>query len=67
PQVSVPDVTGLDLESAVTTLSGLGLRIAFRDRRATGGERTDTIATQAPPARSQLARGATVTLTVTKR
>jgi serine/threonine-protein kinase len=67
PRVSVPDVTGLDLESAVTTLSGLGLRIEFRDRRAGRGERTDTVATQDPPAHSSIAKGATVTLTVTKR
>jgi eukaryotic-like serine/threonine-protein kinase len=67
PQVSVADVTGLDLESAVTTLSGMGLRIEFRDRRAGRGERTDTVATQDPPAHSSIAKGATVTLTVTKR
>jgi serine/threonine-protein kinase len=67
PRVSVPDVTGLDLENAVTTISGLGLRIEFRDRRAGRGERTDTIVSQDPPARPQIAKGATVRLTVTKR
>jgi beta-lactam-binding protein with PASTA domain len=66
PQVSVPDVTGLDLESAVTTLSGLGLRIEFRDQRAGRGARADTVASQSPPAHASIAKGATVTLTVTK-
>jgi serine/threonine-protein kinase len=67
PRVSVPDITGLDLENSVTTLSGLGLRIEFRDRRAGRGERIDTVATQDPPAHSSIAKGATVTLTVIKR
>jgi serine/threonine-protein kinase len=67
PRVSVPDVTALDLESSVTTLSGLGLQIAFRDRTARAGQRPDTIVSQDPPARTQLTRGGIVTLTVLRR
>jgi beta-lactam-binding protein with PASTA domain len=63
----VPSVSGLDLESAVTTLSGLGLRIEFRDRAPSRGQRAGTVLTQDPPARASIARGATVTLTVVQR
>ena len=67
PPVSVPSVSGLDLESAVTTLSGLGLRIEFRDRAPGRGQRAGTILTQDPPARSSVPRGGTITLTVAGR
>jgi serine/threonine-protein kinase len=67
PRVTVPAVAGLDLEAAATTLSGLGLRIEFRDRAARRGQRRDTVLAQDPPARSRLNRGGTVTLTVARR
>ena len=52
--VALPDLTGLSARAAVARLHGLGLRVAWRGSGA--------VASQDPPAGSEMARGETVVL-----
>jgi serine/threonine-protein kinase len=66
PQVTLPDVTGDDLESAVTSLSRVGVTIEFTNRALRKGETADKVVSQQPSGGSTVAGGSTVTLTVTR-
>ena len=66
PTVTVPGVTGLDLSSAVSSLSGAGLRVVISERTVKSGK-DGMVLEQSVAANARQPRGTTVTLTVARR
>jgi beta-lactam-binding protein with PASTA domain len=64
PRVTMPDVVGESEETAVTTLSGLGLAIAFKTQAVAHLKRDRLVLAQSQPVGAKLTKGSQVTLTV---
>jgi serine/threonine-protein kinase len=64
PQVAVPGVVGLDLTTAVQTLSQKGFN--FRVRRIYSTQQQNTVTAQLPAAGDKVDKGSTVTLNVSR-
>jgi serine/threonine-protein kinase len=63
-QVEVPDVTGLSRDSAENLLTDAGLEVAVEEQES--DEPVDDVISQNPSAGSEVDRGTTVTITVSK-
>lgn len=64
--VDVPDVTGESLEDATATLEAAGLKVKVAPEQVTSEFDKGRVARQSPAEGAELARGDTVTLTVSK-
>ncbi|MER8070765.1 Stk1 family PASTA domain-containing Ser/Thr kinase [Streptomyces sp. NPDC094034] len=64
--VDVPDVTGESVEDATSELVGEGLKVEIAAERVNSEEDAGSVARQSAAEGAQLARGETVTLTVSK-
>ncbi|WP_329458281.1 Stk1 family PASTA domain-containing Ser/Thr kinase [Streptomyces sp. NBC_01497] len=64
--VDVPDVTGEDVDDATSDLDDAGLKAKVTPQRVQSDEDAGTVARQSPGEGGQLAKGDTVTLTVSK-
>ncbi|MFE7572093.1 Stk1 family PASTA domain-containing Ser/Thr kinase [Streptomyces sp. NPDC057539] len=64
--VEVPDVTGESVEDATSELTGEGLKVEVAAERVNSEEDAGSVARQSAAEGAQLARGETVTLTVSK-
>ncbi|MFF3321884.1 Stk1 family PASTA domain-containing Ser/Thr kinase [Streptomyces sp. NPDC002889] len=66
PPIDVPDVTGESVESATSELEDAGLEVRVADEQIHSAEDAGSVARQSAGEGTQLARGDTVTLTVSK-
>ncbi|MGI5399582.1 Stk1 family PASTA domain-containing Ser/Thr kinase [Streptomyces sp. CA-135486] len=64
--VDVPDVTGDSVEDATSELEGAGFKVKVASERINSPQEAGTIAEQSATEGAQLARGDTITLTVSK-
>ncbi|MEU4492515.1 Stk1 family PASTA domain-containing Ser/Thr kinase [Streptomyces sp. NPDC023998] len=64
--VDVPDVTGESVEDATSKLEGAGFKVKVASEQINSPEEAGTIAEQSATEGAQLARGDTITLTVSK-
>jgi eukaryotic-like serine/threonine-protein kinase len=64
PKVTVPNVVGQDITSALTTLAGAGLQPKIH--RIFSGEQPDTITAQQPHAGDSVVKGTTVNINVSR-
>ncbi|MFK4225410.1 Stk1 family PASTA domain-containing Ser/Thr kinase [Streptomyces sp. NPDC019890] len=64
--VDVPDVTGESVEDATSKLEGAGFKVKVAAEQINSPEEAGTIAEQSATEGAQLARGDTITLTVSK-
>jgi beta-lactam-binding protein with PASTA domain len=65
-QVRVPSFTGLSLEDCLLLIERENLVVSFSLRKATGGEKEGTVASQTPAAGSMIPSGSRIALTMTE-
>lgn len=66
-EVSLPDLKGIRIDDAKTTLSSLGIKIANIETKEDNTQPDNVIISQKPAAFTKVNRGSTISLTVNKR